>query len=216
VPTTTDIVLPCLDEAAALPWVLARIPASARAIVVDNGSRDGSAAIARDLGATVVPCAVPGYGAACHAGLEAASAKYVAVCDCDASIDPRVVENFVTRLAHADLAVARRRPVSPTAWSLPGRFANRVLARRVSRRGRVRLSDIGPLRVGRRDALLSLDVRDRRCGYPVETVLRAAAAGWRVVQIDVAYHPRIGTSKVTGTMSGYLRAVRDMSAVLSA
>jgi dTDP-L-rhamnose 4-epimerase len=77
------------------------------------------------------------------------------------------------------------------------------------------LSDLGPLRAARRSALLALDVRDRRAGYPLETVLRAADAGWRIVQLDVAYHPRIGTSKVTGTIGGYLRAVRDMSAVLA-
>jgi glycosyltransferase involved in cell wall biosynthesis len=213
--TTTDIVLPCLDEAAALPWVLARIPSWARAIVVDNGSRDDSAAIARDLGATVVPCAVPGYGAACHAGLEAATAEVVAVCDCDASIDPGVIAAFVVALDHADLAVARRRPVSRAAWSLPARLANRELARRVSRRSGVTLSDLGPVRVARRSALLALDVRDRRSGYSLETVLRAAEAGWRIVQLDVPYHPRIGRSKVTGTVGGYLRAVRDMSAVLA-
>lgn len=213
--TTTDIVLPCLDEAAALPWVLARIPIWARAIVVDNGSHDGSGAIARELGATVVWCGEPGYGAACHAGLEAASAEVVAVCDCDASIDPGVIEEFVVALDHADLAVARRRPVSRAAWSLPARLANRELARRASRRSGVTLSDLGPVRVARRAALLALDVRDRRSGYPLETVLRAADAGWRIVQLDVPYQPRIGTSKVTGTVGGYVRAVRDMSAVLA-
>jgi glycosyltransferase involved in cell wall biosynthesis len=213
--TTTDIVLPCLDEAAALPWVLARIPSWARAIVVDNGSQDGSAAIARELGATVVSCGVRGYGAACHAGLEAASAEVVAVCDCDASIDPRAIGAFVDALDHADLALARRRPVSRAAWSVPARLANRELARRASRRSGVTLTDVGPVRVARRSALLALDVRDRRSGYPLETVLRAADAGWRIVQLDVAYHPRVGESKVTGTVDGYLRAVRDMSAVLA-
>ncbi len=214
-PTTIDIVLPCLDEAPALPWVLARIPSGARAIVVDNGSRDGSADLARDLGATVVRCPARGYGAACHAGIEAASAEYVAVCDCDGSIDPGVIPAFVDALRDADLAMGRRRAVSRAAWPLSARLANHVLARRVSRRGHVSLSDLGPLRVARREALLSLDVRDRRSGYPVETVLRAATAGWRIVQLDVPYQQRIGTSKVTGSVSGCLRAVRDISAVLA-
>jgi dTDP-L-rhamnose 4-epimerase len=104
-----DIVLPCLDEVAALPWVLARLPAGARAIVVDNGSSDGSAELARSLGATVVDCERRGYGAACHAGLEAADADVVAFCDCDASIDP----GLITALAEpvfagtADLVVGR-------------------------------------------------------------------------------------------------------------
>ena len=83
-----DIVLPCLDEAPALPWVLSRIPLGARAIVVDNGSTDGSAGIARNLAAQVVRCPQRGYGAACVAGLTMASAELVAFCDCDASIDP--------------------------------------------------------------------------------------------------------------------------------
>jgi dTDP-L-rhamnose 4-epimerase len=108
-----DIVLPCLDEAAALPWVLERIPAGARAIVVDNGSRDGSAVIARAHGATVVDCPRRGYGAACHAGLEAADAEFVAFCDCDASLDPAVAAECVALLrAGADLVVGRRVPVS--------------------------------------------------------------------------------------------------------
>jgi glycosyltransferase involved in cell wall biosynthesis len=215
VSATIDIVLPCLDEAAALRWVLARIPFGAKAIVVDNGSSDGSAAVARDLGATVVDCVERGYGAACHAGVEAATADIVAVCDCDGSIDPREIPRFVSALDGADLVVACRRPVSTAAWPLSARLANRVLAHRVSRRIGSALSDLGPLRVARREALATLALRDRRSGYPVETVVRAADAGWRIVQEEVAYHPRLGRSKVTGTLRGYLRAVHDMSAVLA-
>ncbi|WP_188307296.1 glycosyltransferase family 2 protein, partial [Streptomyces sp. CBMA123] len=83
-----DVVLPCLDEAAALPWVLGRIPAGWRAVVVDNGSRDGSAELARSLGATVVEEPRRGFGAACHAGLRAATAELVCFMDCDGSLDP--------------------------------------------------------------------------------------------------------------------------------
>ena len=85
---TLDVVLPCLDEAAALEWVLSRMPVGARPIVVDNGSTDGSAEVAAALGATVVSEWRRGYGAACHAGLEAATAPLVAVMDCDAKLDP--------------------------------------------------------------------------------------------------------------------------------
>ena len=92
---TVDVVLPCLDEAEALPWVLERIPAGWRAIVVDNGSTDGSADIARDLGATVVHEARRGFGAACHAGLLAADGGIVCFCDCDASLDPGLLVAFV-------------------------------------------------------------------------------------------------------------------------
>ncbi len=77
------------------------------------------------------------------------------------------------------------------------------------------MHDLGPVRVARREALLALDVRDRRSGYPAEVVLRAARAGWSIAQLDIAYGERIGTSKVTGNLRGYLTAVRDMTAVLA-
>ena len=102
-----DVVLPCLDEVAALSWVLAGLPAGYRAIVVDNGSTDGSADVARSLGAFVVVETQRGYGAACHAGLVAATAPLVAFADCDASLDlaqlPRVVDPVAE--GRADLVV---------------------------------------------------------------------------------------------------------------
>jgi glycosyltransferase involved in cell wall biosynthesis len=212
-----DIVLPCLDEAGALPWVLARIPSNCRAIVVDNGSTDGSGDVARHHGAMVVDCSDRGYGAACHAGLEAATAEYVAFCDCDGTLDPRELTRMLTALERdADLAICRRRPVSRAAWPWPARLANIELARRVRKRTSARIADVGPLRIARRAPLLALNIADRRSGYPVETVVRAADAGWRIVQVDVEYRERIGQSKVTGTVRGSWRAFRDMSAVLSA
>jgi glycosyltransferase involved in cell wall biosynthesis len=212
-----DIVLPCLDEVAALPWVLERIPAGARAIVVDNGSRDGSPDVARGYGAVVIDCEQRGYGAACHAGAVAATADLVAFCDCDASIDPAVIASMaqLIRTGEADLVIGRRRPTRLRSWPLHARVANWELARRVRRRTGVRLSDIGPVRVARREAYLALDILDRRSGYPVDTVVRAADAGWRIVQFDVDYAPRNGRSKVTGTVRGTFTAVRDMSAVLA-
>lgn len=211
-----DIVLPCLDEMQALPWVLDRIPAGARAVVVDNGSTDGSAEFARSRGALVVDCTQRGYGAACHAGLVAAEAEFVAVCDCDASLDPGDAMRFVDVLREgADLAVARRVPIGRSAWSLHARAANLELARRVRRRTGLGLRDVGPLRVARREPLLALPIADRRSGYPVETVLRAHQAGWKIVGVDVTYLPRTGRSKVTGTVRGTVQAVRDMSAVLA-
>jgi len=213
---TLDMVLPCLDEAAALPWVLSRMPGGARAIVVDNGSTDGSADIARALGAVVVDCEQRGYGAACHAGLVAASAEFVAVCDCDGTLDPSAAADFVAALGHgADLVVAHRRPAARGAYPLGLRIANAELARRVRRHTGVRVRDVGPLRVARREPLLALGIADRRSGYPVETIVRAAAAGWRIVGQDVPYLPRHGRSKVTGTLRGRWQAVHDMRAVLS-
>lgn len=209
----TDVVLPCLDEAEALPWVLARIPAGWRAIVVDNGSTDGSARIARELGATVVHESQKGFGAACAAGLAAASAEVVCFCDCDASMDPSLLAGLVSQLGSADLVLGRRRP-ERGAWPLHARLGNIALARMLRRRTGLRLHDLGPMRAGRRAELLSLGVEDRRSGYPLEMVVRAADAGWRVVETDVPYLRRTGRSKVTGTWRGTWQAVRDMGAVL--
>ncbi|MFE2876040.1 glycosyltransferase family 2 protein [Streptomyces roseus] len=217
VPPRADLVLPCLNEAEALPWVLARVPAGWRAIVVDNGSTDGSADIARRLGATVVCEPVRGFGAACHAGLLAARADLVCFCDCDASMDPALLASMAARVAagEADLLLGRRRPQGRGAWPVHARAGNLALARLLHRRTGLRLHDLGPMRVARRAALLDLDLTDRRSGYPLQMVVRAADAGWRVAETDVPYLPRAGKSKVTGTWRGTWHAVRDMRRVLA-
>ncbi|MEU4607400.1 glycosyltransferase family 2 protein [Kribbella sp. NPDC023972] len=214
---SVDLILPCLNEAAALPWVLGRLPAGVRAVVVDNGSTDGSPEVAARYGATVVSCEVRGYGAACHAGLQAAEADVVAFMDADASLDPQQLVR-VTAPVHSgrvDLMVGRRRPVSKDAWPWHLRLANAELSRLIRRRTGVRLHDLGPMRAARRIELLALALLDRRSGYPLETVVRAADAGWRIAEVDVDYLPRSGRSKVTGTPLGAARAVLDMSRVLS-
>lgn len=225
-----DVVLPCLDEAEALPWVLARIPAGWRALVVDNGSTDGSAELARSLGATVVTEERRGFGAACHAGLLAATADVVCFCDCDASLDPGELVPFVReiRAGEADLVLGRRRPQRPPesarsprsrrpggSWPLHARAANIALSVLLRRRTGLRLHDLGPLRAARREPLLALGLTDRRSGYPLQMVVRAADTGWRVTEHDVPYLPRTGASKVTGTWRGTWQAVRDMSRVLN-
>ncbi|WP_369234495.1 glycosyltransferase family 2 protein [Streptomyces sp. R21] len=212
-----DVVLPCLDEADALPWVLARIPPGWRAIVVDNGSTDGSADIARGLGATVVREERRGFGAACHAGLTAATADIVCFCDCDASLDPSLLVPFVreVRGGGADLVLGRRRPRGRGAWPAHARAGNLALSHLLRRRTGLRLHDLGPLRAARREALLGLGLSDRRSGYPLQMVVRAADAGWRVVEHDVPYLPRAGASKVTGTWRGTWQAVVDMRRVLA-
>ncbi len=216
-PPRLDIVLPCLDEAGAMPWVMARIPDGVRAIVVDNGSSDGSAELAEAAGALVVRAAARGYGAACDAGLRAATAPLVAFCDCDASLDPADALRLAGPVlaGTADLVIGRRRPTGRGAWPFPARVANLELARRIRRRTGLSLTDLGPLRVGRREDFLALGVEDRRSGYPLETLVRAADASWRIIEVDVDYHPRVGRSKVTGTVRGSFQAVRDMSAVLA-
>jgi len=211
------VILPCLDEALALPWVLERMPAGFRAIVVDNGSADGSGKLARSLGATVVREPQRGFGAAAHAGVLAATADLVCFCDCDGSLDPQQLPRLAGPLlaGQADLVLGRRAPVRRDAWPLPARLANRELARRVRLRTGLRLGDLGPMRAARREALLRLNLTDRRFGYPLEMVLSAAAAGWRLAEVEVDYLPRIGKSKVTGTVRGSVRTVRDMSQVLA-
>ena len=210
-----DVILPCLNEAPALPWVLTRMPAGFRPIVVDNGSTDNSAQIAADLGATVVAAPRRGFGEACHAGLIAATGDLVCFMDADASLDPSELPRLVARLETADLVLGRRRPTTRGAWPSHARLGNALLARLLNRRAGTRLHDLGPMRAARREPLLGLGLTDRRFGYPLEMVLRAAAEGWRIREVEVAYHPREGRSKVTGTLPGTLRAVRDMRRVLS-
>ncbi|MQY04716.1 glycosyltransferase family 2 protein [Actinomadura macrotermitis] len=210
-----EVILPCLDEAAALPWVLTRMPDGFRPIVVDNGSTDGSAEVAAGHGALVVAEPRRGFGAACHAGLEAATADVVCFMDADASLDPRELPRLVAGLDAAGLVLGRRRPAGRGAWPPHARLGNAVLARSLNRRAGTRLHDLGPMRAARRAPLLDLGLADRRFGYPLEMVLAAARAGWTVTELDVAYLPRTGRSKVTGTARGTLRAVRDMRRVLA-
>jgi len=212
-----DVILPCLNEAGALPWLLSRMPAGYRPIVADNGSDDGSPDIAADRGAQVVHVPRRGYGAACHAGLEAAQADIVCFMDADGSLDPADLPELSGLVSGggADLAMGRRRPDEPGAWPVHARLGNTVIAAALRRRSGVRVHDIGPMRAARRQELLALPISDRRFGYPLETVVRAAEAGWRVCERDIPYYARTGKSKVTGTVGGTVRTVRDMRRVLA-
>lgn len=211
-----DVVLPVLDEAGALPWVLGRLLPGYRAIVVDNGSSDGSAEVAAALGATVVREARRGYGAAVHTGLEAATAEVVCVLDADGTLDPADLPTLTSPLlaGTADLVQGARDGVRG-AWPLHARIANRALAHAVRRRTGAALTDLGPMRAAHRVDLLGLGIADRRSGWPLEAVLRAGAAGWRIIEVPVPYGLRTGRSKVTGTLRGTLHAVHDMRAVLA-
>lgn len=211
-----DVVLPMLDEAEAIVAVLAAMPSGYRPIVVDNGSTDGSPDLARAAGAQVVEEPVRGFGAACWAGLLAATDDVVLFMDADGSMPPADLVRVAAPVlaGDADLVLGARDAVRG-AWPPHARLANRYLAWKVGRRTGLALRDIGPMRAARRADLLDLGMQDRRFGWPLEMVLRAGAAGWRVVEVDVPYLPRAGRSKVTGTVKGTLRAVRDMRRILA-
>jgi len=207
-----DVVLPVLDERDALAKVVATLPAGFRPIVVDNGSTDGSGAVARALGVCVVEEPRRGFGAACFAGLVAATSDVVCFMDCDGSLDGANLDAVAhpLRTGVADLVLGRRRATTPRAWPLHARAANAVLARFVRHRCGVAVHDLGPMRAARRADLLGLALVDRRFGWPLEMVLRAASAGWRISEVDVRYAPRIGRSTVTGTLRGSIGTTRDM------
>ena len=216
--TTTDLILPCRDEGAALRTLLPRVPAELSVIVVDNGSSDDTAEVARSFGATVVVEPRPGYGAAVHAGLEAATADLVAFMDGDGSFDPHQLLPMVhdVALGRGDIAVGRRRPVGLGVWPWHARTGNALIVAWLRHRIGLDAHDIAPVRVCGRDALLALGVQDRRFGYPVELLQKATRAGWRFVEHDVGYHPRAeGTrSKVSGSVTGTARTARDFWKVL--
>jgi glycosyltransferase involved in cell wall biosynthesis len=205
------VVLPCLNEAESLPGVLALIPAGFRPLVVDNNSTDGTAAVARAHGAEVVAESRPGYGAAVHAGVVAARTPIVAVLDADGSLDPRSLPGLVDALDRgADMAIGRRCATPGLHWPWHARLGTAAVCWRLRTHYGLAVHDIASMRVTRRDALLALGVTDRRSGYPVELLVRAARAGWRVVEIDASYRPRTGgKSKVSGSLRGSVVAALD-------
>lgn len=216
---TCALILPCRDEAAALVDLLPRVPGSFPVIVVDNGSTDGTAEVARRLGAQVVHEPCPGYGSAVHAGVLAAETEFVAVMDGDGSLHPADLQPLLVEVVsgRATMAVGRRRPVARGVWPWHARLGNRLVLGWLRRRLGVTVHDIAPIRVCRREDLLRLDVADRRFGYPVELLQKASRAGWRITELDVGYHPRaVGTrSKVSGSVVGTARAARDFWRVLA-
>lgn len=215
--SAVTVVLPCLNEAESLPAVLAAIPSSYRALVVDNNSTDDTAEVARRHGAEVIHESRPGYGSAVHAGVSAARTEVVAVLDGDGSLNPAELPLLVAELGRgADMAIGRRRPRPGLRWPWHARLGTAAVCWRLRTRHRLPVHDIAPMRVARREALLELGVTDRRSGYPLELLVRAAAAGWQVVEVDVSYGPRTGgVSKVSGSVRGSLTAALDFWKVIS-
>jgi glycosyltransferase involved in cell wall biosynthesis len=211
------VVLPCLNEAASLPGVLAAMPEGYLPLVVDNNSTDGTAEVARRSGARVVGEARPGYGAAVHAGIVAATTPLVAVLDGDGSMDPGELRGLVAEVDRgADMAVGRRRAAPGVVWPWHARLGTAAMCWRLRTRHGIPVHDIAPMRVARRDAVLALGVTDRRSGYPLELLVRAAAANWRIVERDVTYGSRTGgKSKVSGSARGSFIAALDFWRAIS-
>lgn len=221
------LIVPALNEAAVVGDLVRRVPgdAIAEVIVVDNGSTDATAAVAREAGARVVTEPRRGYGAACFAGITALppDADIAVFIDADGSERPEEIPQVLAPVlaGFADLVLGAR--------SLKGRHpphaaaGTRMVARFVAWRWRVPITDFGPLRAIRADLLQRLEMRDRASGWPVEMVVKAAALGARILEVPVSHAPRLaGHSKVSGTLRGTvgaaygflsaaLRAARDVS-----
>jgi glycosyltransferase involved in cell wall biosynthesis len=213
-----DVILPVLDEAEALPLVLGAFPSGYEPLVVDNGSHDGSAEVARRLGARVVAEPRRGFGSACYAGLVAARSELVCFMDADGSLDPGELPRVTDPVRSGDLELCLgARQAQRGAWPVHARLANRLIALELRRRTGAALSDLGPMRCASREGLLALELRDRAFAWPLEMVLAADAAGWTLGETQITYRQRAaGRSKVTGSARGTYRAIRDMSRVLSA
>lgn len=216
------VVMPALDESDALPGALAGAPLTdpdVRIVVVDNGSRDSTADVARRLGVEVVVEPRRGFGSACWTGaLAAEGSEVVAFMDADATLtwtDLAAVVEPVLR-GEADLVLGRRvrrlRERGAMPWHVG--LANAVLGRLCGRLAGVDVHDISPLRAINRQTLLTLGLVDRTYGWPLEMVLRAGRHDLRVTEVDVTYRVRHGTSKVTGRPWATLKATARMTAVL--
>jgi glycosyltransferase involved in cell wall biosynthesis len=209
-------VIPALNEAPSIERVVRglldqqAVPLT-QVVVVDNGSTDDTAAIARAGGATVVSEPRRGYGYACWAGIRAADdAEIIVLLDGDAADDPADLPRIVGPLldGRADLvvgsrALGAREPGSMTPHQVFGNWLAATLMRGLYG---VAVTDLGPFRAIRRADVLSLEMREMTYGWSVEMMVKAARRGLRYHEVPVSYHRRIGVSKVAGTVSGSLRA----------
>ncbi len=211
---TLAIIIPALNEAGSIGTVIQRIPAglARQVIVVDNGSTDGTAALAAHAGATVIFDPHRGYGQACLTGLSGLddSIDAVAFLDADGSDDPELLLKLLVPIqtGEADFVVsARTLGLAKQNLSPQQRFGNWLACFLIRLLWRYDYRDLGPLRVIRRESLQRLQMRDTTWGWNVEMQIKAVECGLRIVQIDVPYGHRIaGKSKISGTITGTIKA----------
>jgi len=208
-----SIVIPTHNEAQAIGRVLADIPPdlATEVIVVDSNSSDGTSEIATRMGARVLQEPRRGYGRACLAGLAAANAPDVVVfLDGDYSDRPSELPILLAPICEgrADITLGSRLHQQNSSDALPWHqvFGNRLAARLIRLLYGLDITDLGPFRAGRADVLRELALEEPTYGWAVEMILKGALAGFRVVEVPVSYYPRIGKSKISGTLKGTIGA----------
>ena len=213
---SVDVILPCLNEALALPFVLQGLPTGYNAIVVDNGSTDSSRTIAEQNGVQVLDEQRRGVGAAINCGIASATSEYVCVMDCDATVDPRLLTLMIEPLVQGrtDLVVAPRQFTTGSAGFARRQFF-RASGRLVSTHFGISVSDLGSAQAFRRTALLAdLPYLDRRNGWTIDLIRAASQRGLRITSVPLPFLPRLGKSKITGTVRGTVLTALDTLRVL--
>ena len=204
-----SVIIPTHNEAGAIGRVLADLPShlTTEVIVVDSNSNDGTPEIAAKMGALVVQEPRRGYGRACLTGLATANSPDIIVfLDGDYSDRPSELPILLAPIleGRADITLGSRLRGRRSAGALPWHqvFGNRLAAGLIGLLYGLRISDLGPFRAGRADVLHGLALEETTYGWAVEMILKGALAGLRVVEVPVSYHPRIGKSKIGGTLKG--------------
>jgi glycosyltransferase involved in cell wall biosynthesis len=203
------VIIPTHNEAQAIGRVLADLPPNltTEVIVVDSNSNDGTPDLAAKLGARVIPEPRRGYGRACLTGLNAAEAPDVVVfLDGDYSDRPSDLPILLAPIIEgkADITLGSRLRNRTSAGALPWHqvLGNRLAASLIRLLYGLQISDLGPFRAGRANVLRELALEETTYGWAVEMILKGALAGFRVVEVPVSYYPRIGKSKISGTLKG--------------